>query len=182
VEIATSLIFGLFFLKFSPLFFTNTLHFLASYAFYVGIFSLLLIITVHDIRHKIIPDSLALFFGALAFLSIFLFQGYVFYPHLPSIVDILAGFIISLPFALIWFISRGRWMGLGDAKLSVGLGWLLGFFGILSATIVAFWAGAIIGMFLLAFSKRTGLKTEVPFAPFLALGTILIFLFNISIF
>ena len=182
VEILTGAIFALLFVKFQNVFFVDTLSFSTSYAFFAVIFCLLLVILVHDMRHKIIPDALSLVFGIFAFIGIFLFDGYLFSPHIPEMADFLAGFIVSVPFALIWFVSRGRWMGLGDAKLAVGLGFLLGFWGMISATIIAFWAGAIVGIAVLAFSRKYGLKSELPFAPFLVIGAVLVFLFDISIF
>ena len=145
-------------------------------------FSLLMVIAVYDLKHKIIPDTLSLVFGVLAFIGIFFFTAFGLNPHIPSILDILAGAIVSVPLALLWLFSRGAWMGLGDAKLSVGLGFLLGFYGALSGVVIAFWSGAIVGLVLIIFSKKYGMKSEVPFAPFLILGVLLVFLFGIHLF
>ena len=78
-------------------------------------------------------------------------------------------------------------MGLGDPKLILGIGWFLGpIFG-LSAVILAFWTGAFYGLILMILSKFNwhGLKidgkTEVPFAPFLILGFLLVFFFQLDI-
>src|SRR3989338_8340385 len=78
-----------------------------------------------------------LLFGILAFADLFLFGNAdaapIFCPHLPDPSSFMAGLVVSAPFALIWLLSRGAWMGLGDAKLAVGLGWLLGIAGIFFA-------------------------------------------------
>ncbi len=182
VELATGLIYGSLFLKFADIFYGNTLIFAFTYAFYVTVFSLLMVITVYDIKHKIIPDALAVTLGIMAFVGLFLFSGHLFYPHIPSIGEFLSGFLISIPFALLWLLSGGRLIGLGDAKLAVGLGWLLGISRMLSGTVVAFWAGAIIGVALLIFSKKHGMKSEIPFAPFLILGSFIAFLLELHIF
>jgi leader peptidase (prepilin peptidase) / N-methyltransferase len=74
-------------------------------------------------------------------------------------------------------------MGLGDAKLMLGIGWMLGPVFSLSSVFISFWIGGIASIFIILFSsKKVGLKTEVPFAPFLILGALLVFLFNIDIF
>ena len=73
-------------------------------------------------------------------------------------------------------------MGLGDAKLALGLGFLLGLAEVLSALALAFWIGAIIGVFALLISKKQTLKSEIPFAPFLVLGSFIAFLFGLNIF
>ncbi len=67
-------------------------------------------------------------------------------------------------------------MGFGDAKLALGVGWLLGFSGGIFAIIMAFWIGAAVSIVLLILQKinlsRLGLtiKSEIPFAPFIILA------------
>lgn len=199
VELITGLIFVSLFLKFSALgaapaggqgsvssgqdfyFWFNPI-FLITYAYYVSMFSLLVVITTYDLKHKIIPDKLSLVFGILAFLGLFFFADYNFYLHMPSILEFLSGIFIALPFALFWFLSAGAWMGLGDAKLTLGLGWFLGISRALSALVIAFWSGAIIGLCLIFFGKGYGMKSEIPFALYLALGAFLAFVFNLQLF
>src|SRR3989338_2700311 len=74
----------------------------------------------------------------------------------------------------LWFLSRGRWMGLRDAKISFSIGLFLGFPGILVALLAAFWVGAIFGVFVMLAGKYSR-RSEVPFAPFLALGAYISF-------
>lgn len=183
VEFATGVIFVALFLKFQDIFFSNTLIFSFTYAYYAVVFSLLVVIAVYDLRHKIIPDALSFILGILSFAGLFFFNSYGFYPHLPSILEFLSGILIALPFLLFWLVSSGRWMGLGDAKLAIGLGWLLGLSRALSGVVLAFWLGAIVGLSLVIFSKKKyGMKSEIPFAPYLILGALLVFLFELHLF
>ncbi len=197
VEIMSGFIFAAIFLKFQDLLFLSSLEFIITYLYYAFLFCLLLIIVVYDLRHKIIPDRLSLIFGVLTFVGLFFFHvnnfsifynSSVFYWHLPTILDLLAGLFISVPFFLFWFVSDGMWMGLGDAKLAIGLGWFLGFPLILSAAVLAFWVGAVVGVGLIVLSNlfkkhsRYNFKSEIPFAPYLVLGLILVFFFDINLF
>ena len=196
VELATGLIFSFLFLKLQDIFYSNIFLFAITYAYYATAFSLLVVIAVYDLKHKIILDILSFIFGALAFAGLFFFNSSAlpahawqagFYIHTPSILEFLSGVFIALPFALFWFISGGRWMGLGDAKLALGIGWLLGFASALSGLVAAFWSGAIIGVTLVILSKnskirRMGMKSEIPFAPFLVFGALLAFLFELHLF
>lgn len=182
VELIIGLIFVSLFLKFQDVFFVSLSTFTITYAYYVSMFSLLVVIATYDLKHKIIPDRLSLLFGIFAFLGLFFFADYNFYPHMPSILEFLSGIFIALPFALFWFLSAGAWMGLGDAKLTLGLGWFLGISRALSALVIAFWSGAIIGLCLIFFGRGYGMKSEIPFALYLALGAFLAFVFNLQLF
>ncbi|MCF7834095.1 MAG: prepilin peptidase [Candidatus Pacebacteria bacterium] len=184
IEGITGLIFLGLFLRFDYLFFIDSFWFSSVFAFYVVMFCLLVCVSMYDLRHKIIPDTFSLFFGVIAFIGLFLFNGPIFDLHIPTLVDVLSGFMFSVPFALIWFFSKGKWMGLGDAKLALGIGWLLGPDLTLSALMIAFWTGALFGLSMLFFDSKNmkGMKTEVPFGPFMAFGATVAFLLQISFF
>ncbi len=185
VELACGIIFGLLFYKFQNIFLEDTLAFSLTYAYYAAAFSLLLVVATYDLKHKIIPDALSLILGILTFTGLFLFSSdapSVFFPHLPSLMEFSAGFLIAVPFALFWLVSKGKWMGLGDAKLAIGLGWLLGIGEALSGAVVAFWIGAVVGITLVVFSRKHGMKSEIPFAPYLVLGAFLAFIFSLHLF
>ncbi len=148
------------------------------------IMSILVVISIYDIRHKIIPDGFVYAFIALSLLQLI-------WTSNVQMVDWLAGPILFLPFAGLWFFSKGTWMGFGDAKLALGIGWFLGFYAGLSAVIFAFWIGSVFGLTLIGLGKVRGLffkntkftiKSEIPFGPFLILGMLLVFFFNIDVF
>ena len=182
IELITGFIFGALFLKFQEVFFLDTIIFSFTYAYYATAFSLLLVIAVYDLKHKIIPDALSLIFGIFAFVGLFVFRSYGFSLHIPSLIEFSSGFIIAAPFAFLWLVSKGAWMGLGDAKLAIGLGWLLGLSRVFSGVVISFWVGAILGLMLVLFSKKYGMKSEIPFAPYLVLGTSLAFLLELHLF
>jgi|SRR3989344_534753 len=149
---------------------------------FIPSFALFVVITIYDLRHKIIPDALVFLSIVLALLLRIILGG--------SLLDWLAGVIIFTFFASVWFLSHGRAMGFGDAKLSLAIGLLLGGAAGLSAVVVAFWLGAFFGlaMFfsgrispLLRGAKNITMKTEIPFAPFLVLGAWLSLVFNLDL-
>lgn len=182
VEIITGILFAFLYLKLESLFYFDISVFFATYAYYAVLFSLLIIIAFYDARHKIIPDPLAVLFGTLSFLGLFLFTEGRLELHLPAWKELLSGFAVAVPFALLWLISRGTWMGLGDAKLALGLGWMLGISRIVSATVLAFWSGALLSVVLLLFSKKYKIKSEIPFAPFLIFGALIAFFFELNVY
>lgn len=172
-----------------------------SFSYLVGtiflslLFSILVIILLYDLRHKIIPDSLSLAFGFFSFLSIFFFDaGFVLATALAiDWMHVLAGIIVPFPFVLIWLFSKGKLIGLGDPKLMVGIGLLLGVSAGFSAVIFSFWAGAAYAVIIMIVNKISSkrlllgsntriMKAEVPFAPFLILGTWLVVITTLNLF
>ena len=166
-------------------------------AYYLLLFSFLVVIFVYDLRHKIIPDTFVYLFIILSPLSLFLDQS-SFEFQTVQFWDVLAGPLLFLPFFLMWFFSSGRWMGLGDGKLAWGIGWFLGLERGVSAILFAFWLGAAVSLSLLFLScvrraslfrryslfpafKNLTIKSEVPFAPFLIIGMWIVFFFNLSL-
>jgi leader peptidase (prepilin peptidase) / N-methyltransferase len=166
----------------------------------LAIISTLVAIAAYDIRHTIIPDTWAYLFAALALL-------YTFTVGIPTessiLLYVLAGPLAALPISTLWFISGGQWIGLGDAKLSLGMGWLLGpVYGIMSV-FFAFVIGAVISVCilmplpaLLRFLSKKGIarfrgggaqltmKSEVPFGPFLIASCVIVWfslLYNIPL-
>src|SRR5687768_3366746 len=79
----------------------------------------------------------------------------------------------------VWKALRGvDAMGLGDVKMMLGVGALIGWrLAFLSIFLGAF-SGAVIGMVLIAKQKDKDLQTQIPFGIFLGIGSILSLLFG----
>ena len=132
--------------------------------FWFYVVSVLIVIFVYDLKHYIIPDKVLLPAIGLTAVYILFFN---FSGLQGSLLAALAGFAF---FFAIFFVSQGKWMGFGDVKLAILIGLLLGFPNTFAALFFAFFFGAIIGIISMIFGKK-GLKSEIPFGPFLVLGT-----------
>lgn len=162
--------------------------------FQLAIWSLLIVIAVYDLRTKLIKDAYSYTFAALA-LGAVVFETAVTCATQCTIptAHLLAGPLFFLPFYLLWKVSDGRWIGLGDGKLALGIGWFLGLSAGGTAILLAFWIGAAISLLLLGiqklftnlFSKKyptLSFKSEIPFGPFLILGVFIVFFFGFDLF
>jgi len=185
VELVTGLIFLAIGLRNSSLLFygNNTLWVWSTF-FDIAIAGFLVIIFLYDLKHFIIPDVVIYPAIIVAFVyrlcEIFGFGNQI-WPEGINITflnllsdPILSAFGASAFFLFIVLISRGKWMGIGDIKLAFLMGLFLGFPEVLVALFSAFFLGAIIGIGLIVFGKKS-LKSEVPFGPFLATGTLIAF-------
>ena len=195
IEFLTGVLFVATFINLYPLFALTSIYFLLSFVLVSTIWSILVVILIYDIKHKIIPDPLVFSFIIVSVLKLILDIYFLKNYSVQSIFfDVMAGPIFFVPFFLLWFISKGKWIGFGDGKLSLGIGIFLGLSKGLSAITVGFWSGAILGILFIILSKtkvtnrlflpikRFTMKSEVPFAPFLIFGSILAYFFNLDIF
>ena len=171
VELATGILFVLCGWYFLP----NILDSI----FYILVSSCLIVIFVYDLKHYIIPNEVVYSGIILAFL--YQLQFSIFQPMAGNFGPFISAILVGSFFLAIILISKGRWMGMGDVKLAVFMGLVLGWPGILVALFLAFLIGAFTSVILIIFKKKT-LKSEIPFGPFLAGATLVaIFWGNILI-
>lgn len=146
--------------------------------YYLIIISFLIITFVYDLKHYLIPDEVVYPAIVLSFLAdIFMALNKYHFSDFLGVFKLitngwLAAFLAAGFFMAIILFSHGKWMGLGDVKLAVFMGLVLGFPKILLALLLAFSFGAIIGIGLIALGKKH-LKSEIPFGPFLVTGTLI---------
>lgn len=122
------------------------------------IFLSLLVIFVSDLKYQIIPDSMIILglIGAIGQIG-------------AKTNNLFAGVGAAAFFLLLFLVTRGRGLGLGDVKLAFLLGLLLGFPSIIVALYGAFLTGAIVGVILIVRGQKK-LQSKIAFGPFLIIG------------
>lgn len=172
VELITGVVFFLVAYLLNASFLTQgflNLEFL-NLIFYFFVASYFIMIFIFDLKWFIIPDGLT-FSGIAVTLFYLILSTFLNVLSVEELfVRVLTAFIVFLFFFALYFFSEGKAMGFGDVKLVVFLGLLLGFPNILPALFIAFFLGAVIGLIMMMFKKK-GMKSEIPFGPFLVFGT-----------
>ncbi len=182
VEAITGLLFALVFWQFRFFLVSFYSYYLLLVSYCLLIFSILTVIFFYDLKHKIIPNSLVYAFIGLSFFSPFIFSNLEIIPYSLSLFTFISGPLIALPLFALWLGSRGKWIGFGDVKFAVGMGYFLGLSAGFAALMLSFWVGALYGILLLIFKgKKYSMKSEIPFAPFLIIGLLLSFFLKIDI-
>lgn len=143
--------------------------------FFLGSLLALLLIPlfVLDLKHRIVPDELSLT-GAGVMLVGNLLNGVPFRSLL------LGGIVGAGFFGLQYLVSRGKWVGDGDIRLGLLAGFSLGWSATLVALVLAYIAGMLLALWLLA-TKRANLKSQLPFGTLLTAATFASFLWGDAI-
>lgn len=136
----------------------------------VAIVAVLWIIAISDHKEYRIPNKLIL--SGIAIRALILIYELVI--NLNNALSILIYELIAAAGAVIvclicMVISRGS-LGMGDLKLMIPMGLMLGVEGICYAMFVSVFFAFIVSVFLLL-TKRKAKSDQIPFAPFILAGT-----------
>ena len=145
---------------------------------YLPLLWVLVVLSFIDLEHKLLPNRIVVpsLVTGVALLGVTAALG----PGASSWVRALEGGAVAFASFFVLALISPRGMGMGDVKLSAVLGLALAYQGwgrLFVGFLIAFAAGAVGGVALIA-AKRAGMKSEVPFGPYLALGTIVSLLFG----
>lgn len=139
---------------------------------YMVLVEALFLMAWKDNREKIILNKHLLWMvGFRVFLLILewiVYPTYGFSILSGSLMGMLIGLLV---FGLCYLVSRGG-MGAGDVKLVAVLGFYLGGAVIMPVMILVVLSSAVYSIVNLA-RKKINLKTEIPFVPFVLIGTVL---------
>jgi leader peptidase (prepilin peptidase)/N-methyltransferase len=141
-----------------------------SYLFYFSFLASLIVITVIDLYHQIIPDVISLPGIGIGLLASLVVPQITF---LNSLLGILLGggslFLVATFYQ--WLFKR-EGMGGGDVKLLAMIGAFLGWKPVILTILLSSLIGSITGVIVMVV-KGKDLKYAIPFGPFLSLGAAL---------
>lgn len=142
---------------------------------YLLLLSLLFPIAVEDARRKVIPNRWLLYL-LLGRVCLFVLEAV----YLPAMIlenlkfTLFGGMMCGGVFLIAYVLSRGA-IGMGDVKLTAVIGTCLGFQTTYLAMLAASLLAALYGGSMVL-RKKKGLRDEIAFGPFIALGTWIVLL------
>ena len=168
VEMLTGMLFAILFYKYQLS--------VPFFLFCVLTFSLV-VISVIDYYHQIIPDIFPLILASCGLLFA-VFNSALGDAYLERIINSVCGLAAGGGFLFVMgllgqFIYKKEAMGGGDVKLMASIGALIGWDKALFAIFIAAFLGSIAGIFLLLF-KKVEKRGYIPFGPFLAAASYLV--------
>jgi leader peptidase (prepilin peptidase)/N-methyltransferase len=141
-----------------------------SYPIYFSFVAALIVITVIDLHHQIIPDVISLPGIVIGLLASLIIPQITF---LNSLIGILLGggslFLVATVYQ--WLFKR-EGMGGGDVKLLAMIGAFLGWKAVILTILLSSLIGSITGIIIMVL-KGKDFKYAIPFGPFLSLGAVI---------
>jgi len=136
----------------------------------------LIVIFFYDLNYYLILDKVTL----PLIIIIFIFNLFIGDINI-SMINMLWGAVAAGGFFLLQFlVSHGRWIGGGDIRLGVLIGVLLGWPHTVTALVISYILGSIIGVGLIIFQKKN-MQSQVPFGTFLSVGALIALLWGLEI-
>ena len=133
----------------------------------------LLTVAVIDLEHRRVLNVMLAPAAVVALLASLL-------PGPPSVLSAVLGGAVGFGlFFLIAIIGRGK-MGAGDVKLAGVIGLMLGFPAAITALVIGIFLGGVAAIVLLL-TRRAGRKTYIAYAPYLALGALVVLLTSVPV-
>jgi len=154
----------------SSLFLIIKFDFSLSYLFYFAFVAALIVITVIDLYHQIIPDVISLPGIGVGLIASLILPQITF---LNSLFGVLLGggslFLVATCYQ--WLFKR-EGMGGGDVKLLAMIGAFLGWKVVILIILLSSLIGSITGILIMVV-KGKDFKYAIPFGPFLSLGAVI---------
>jgi leader peptidase (prepilin peptidase)/N-methyltransferase len=149
-----------------------------SYLFYFALVAALIVITVIDLYHQIIPDVISLPGIGVGLLTSLVIPQITFFNSLMGIL--LGGGSLFLVATLYEWIFKREGMGGGDVKLLAMIGAFLGWKAVILTILLSSLIGSITGI-LMMILKGKDFKYAIPFGPFLSLGAVIALFYGESL-
>ena len=150
-------------------------HSLPQYFIFFFFISALICISFIDLEHQIIPDVISIPGIIIGFILSIFFDHVTWLSSLEGII--LGGGILYLVAVGFKALMKKEGMGGGDVKLLALIGAWLGWKSVPFVIMASSLTGSIIGIVALMLSGK-GLRAQIPFGPFLAVGAILYIFFG----
>ena len=141
-----------------------------SFLFYFAFIAALIVITVIDLYHQIIPDVISLPGIGVGLLASLLVPEITFWNSLIGIL--LGGGSLFLVATLYQWLFKREGMGGGDVKLLAMIGAFLGWKAVILTILLSSLIGSITGIFIMVLKGKDS-KYAIPFGPFLSLGAVI---------
>ncbi|MCC7543146.1 prepilin peptidase [bacterium] len=164
VELLTALSWVGLFVYFQP----KTSFGMAEFGVWLVVTTLLIASFVYDWLHMELPDQFTIPAIVVA-ASWLVVRWLLFHESSLAISQLICAGLFGGFYLLMWFGSRGKWLGDGDIRLAVLMGLILTPTQLVVAIFATYFIGAVISLVLIVLKFKTR-KDAIAFGPFLIIG------------
>jgi leader peptidase (prepilin peptidase)/N-methyltransferase len=141
-----------------------------TFLYYFSFVAALIVITVIDLYHQIIPDVISLPGIGVGLLASLIIPQITFFNSLIGIL--LGGGSLFLVATVYQWLFKREGMGGGDVKLLAMIGAFLGWKAVILTILLGSLIGSVVGIIIMIL-KGKDFKYAIPFGPFLSLGAVI---------
>ena len=139
--------------------------------------AIMMALFIYDLRWRLLPNKLVFPLIAISLLlSAVMNLGLAHVSPMDWLIALGLGMLpITGVYGVLYLLSRGRWIGLGDVKLGIAIGLLISWWG---GVLVLFLSNLLASLASIPglLKRRISGASEIPFGPFLLVATYLVFL------
>jgi prepilin signal peptidase PulO-like enzyme (type II secretory pathway) len=137
------------------------------------------VLVIYDARYMLLPDKIVLPLAAVAFGDAALRVSLMPSASFTMYVQYVGYGLVALAgiYGALYAVSKGKWVGLGDVKLSIFIGAVLGW----EKALLVLCLSNVIGFLVVVpglLSKKLDRTSRIPFGPFLILAFVIAGLFG----
>lgn len=139
--------------------------------------TIMMALFIYDLRWRLLPNKLVFPLIVISLLlSAVMNLGLAHVSLMDWLITLGLGMLpITGVYGILYLLSRGRWIGLGDVKLGIAIGLLISWWG---GVLVLFLSNLLASLASVPglLKRRISGASEIPFGPFLLVATYLVFL------
>lgn len=139
--------------------------------------AIMMALFIYDLRWRLLPNKLVFPLIVISLLlSAVMNLGLAHVSLMDWLITLGLGMLpITGVYGILYLLSRGRWIGLGDVKLGIAIGLLIPWWG---GVLVLFLSNLLASLASIPglLKRRISGASEIPFGPFLLVATYLVFL------
>jgi len=164
---------------------------LAEFLFYLSFLSIIFVLALYDLKTFLIDDRFIIF-GLIIFVIFFLFKTYFnlpprdftyllnyFFNFYGKLEPLISAFLLSSFFLILYLVTKGEGLGLGDVKVVFLIGLFLRVGDAFFSILVSSFLGSLYGFYLILKNKK--FKQPIPFVPFFFLGILITIVFGYNL-
>lgn len=156
-----------------------TWHAVTLFVMWLAYLVTLSVLVIYDTRYMLLPDKIVLPLAVIAFIDAAFRVSLMPDASVMTYIQYVGFGLVALAgvYGALWIVSKGKWVGFGDVKLSIFIGAILGW----QKALLVLCLSNVIGFLVVVpglLTKKLDRTSRIPFGPFLIAAFVIAGLFG----